>query len=121
MTHTQLLDQGFHQYDPLIGTQRDGHQPAREIAVSLHRKGVKFKNSLNIGEVLTSRRVTRGVICQHIRGFSDLPGKIGENGRRHLLLRVPGTSGESEIGELHRKTQTVLWTSMLLDHGKVLC
>ncbi len=108
MTSAQLLDQGFHQHDPLIGAERDRHQPARQVTVGLHGKGMKLKNTLDFGEVLTARRVARGVVGQHIWGFSDLLGKIGEDGRRHLLLRVPGPSGKSEIGELNRKAQAVL-------------
>ena len=82
---------------------------------------MKVKNTLDFGEVLTPRRIARGVVCQHIWSLPDLLGKIGEDGRRHLFLRVPGSARESEVGELHCKAQAILWASMLLDRREVLC
>ena len=93
MACAQFLDQGFHQHNPLIGAECDWHQPARQVTVGLHRKGMKVKNTLDFGEVLTPRRIARGVVCQHIWSLPDLLGKIGEDGRRHLFLRVQGRPG----------------------------
>jgi hypothetical protein len=71
------------------------------------------------GEVLAPRGVAHGVVGQHIRRLSDLLSEIAKDGRWHLLMRIPGSTGESEIGELHRKAQAILGASMLLDDREV--